>query len=198
MQQLDLGTTVEHQVHARLIASVSKWFMSDGHSDFTQADATSPRKRGVHATIESDPIVCSITLPQIEMGDASGTCMWSGDSPRVDGHALEYLLACASYDDEVPDMVVVRELLEAWDVLVHGRDIVELMEWHVYRLLHVRMFLRVVYEFLEDGCDFVRALRFGEVVRVDGLNWLGLDSFRRDVRHDWMLMVNVWEQSGLI
>ena len=95
-------------------------------------------------------------------------------------------------------MVVVRELLEAWDVLVHGRDIVELMEWHVYRLLHVCMFLRVVYEFLEGGCDFVRVLRLGEVVRLNGLDWLGLGGFRRDVRHDWVLVVDVWEESGLI
>ena len=124
--------------------------------------------------------------------------MWSGDSPRVDGHALEYLLACASYDDEVPDMVVVRKLLEAWDELVHERDIVELMEWCVYRLLHVCMFLRVVDKFLEGGCDFVRVLRLGEVVRVNGLYWLGLGGFCGNVRHGWVLVVDVWEESGLI
>ena len=124
--------------------------------------------------------------------------MWSGDSPRVDGHALEYLLACASYDDEVPDMVVVRKLLEAWDELVHERDIVELMEWRVYRLLHVCMFLRMVDKFLEGSCDFVRILRLGEVIRVNGFDWLGLGGFRRDARHDWVLVVDVWEEGGLI
>ena len=124
--------------------------------------------------------------------------MWSGDSPRVDGHALKYLLACASYDDEVPDMVVVRKLLETRNELVHEGDIVELMEWRVYRLLHVRMFLRMVDKFLEGGCDFVRVLRLGEVIRVNGLDWFGLDGFRRDVRHDWLLVVDVWEESGLI
>lgn len=88
---------------------------------------------------------------------------------RVNGHALEEPLAGAADEDVVPDVVRVREVLEAGNEPVHERG--EQVHRGVDAMLHVREGRGVLYEGFERGGDDPEV--GGEVVGLDALHGLG-------------------------
>lgn len=105
-------------------------------------------------------------------------------SPRIDGHALKDPLARRAHDDKVPDMVLICEMLESGDELMHERDALQQVHRRMDTVLHVCMLGGVLDELLETRGGKPGVLgRCGEIVGVDGFDGLRLGDVRGDVRH---------------
>lgn len=71
------------------------------------------------------------------------------DVPGVDGHALEELLSGVTVDHVVPNMVLGRDLLDAWNELVQPGVRGDVVQRGVDALANVRVGFSLVYDLVE-------------------------------------------------
>ena len=93
------------------------------------------------------PIWDALRRPFLYMGvllQANQTLRAFPYSPRVYGHAFKYLFSGPPHNDEIADVVLVGELLEAGDEFVDEGDVPKLVHRCVYGLSNVILFLGLV------------------------------------------------------